>query len=207
MQRTAKNAGSAWLRRIAACILCVWALLMAVNIAFWVHSYFRGNMFRRQATYEAVDGKGTSDFFIQFERGSVFLHTSWHWDPGTGVPQTWPVGGGWVAEWDHNDLFGPEAPPPGTWIQRMGFRWDHPQWNNRSGLGSIRYYVWPHWFMTLILAIPIPVLAWRWTRRRTARLRQAGGLCVVCGYDLRASPDQCPECGTRVTIPPAQSGV
>ena len=51
----------------------------------------------------------------------------------------------------------------------------------------------PHWVVSLLLAIP-PALWLRAAarRRRSRRL----GHCGSCGYDLRATPDRCPECGT-----------
>jgi len=54
----------------------------------------------------------------------------------------------------------------------------------------------PHWL--LALAFLLPPFWWMTERRRQRRWRL--GLCQKCGYDLRASPERCPECGTPITV-------
>ena len=50
----------------------------------------------------------------------------------------------------------------------------------------------PYWILTPLTG----VLAFIGTRRFLRRRRViATGLCLSCGYDLRATPDRCPECG------------
>jgi hypothetical protein len=53
----------------------------------------------------------------------------------------------------------------------------------------------PLGLMASVLAIPPVVLVVLRLRSLTRRRNKRLGLCPVCGYDLRASPDRCPECG------------
>ncbi len=61
------------------------------------------------------------------------------------------------------------------------------------GFGSYcKIPFWPILVSTLLL----PAVAFR--RMLRERKRRRAGLCIQCGYDLRATRDRCPECGTPV---------
>jgi hypothetical protein len=65
---------------------------------------------------------------------------------------------------------------------------------------SGRFQSWslgiPDWIVAMMLAGGA-ILMWR--KKSTLRYRRHHGLCLRCGYDVRATPDCCPECGAAVS--------
>ena len=55
---------------------------------------------------------------------------------------------------------------------------------------STNLYV-PLWGITAALALAPAA----WAVRHSLARRRPPGICAVCNYDLRATPDRCPECG------------
>jgi hypothetical protein len=58
-------------------------------------------------------------------------------------------------------------------------------------------FVIPYWALALP---PAGAAAWARVAGRTRRRRERAGQCLRCGYDLRATPGVCPECGPAASV-------
>jgi hypothetical protein len=76
---------------------------------------------------------------------------------------------------------------------------------NIPGLTESRWFVMaPFWFPAALFAVLPVIWGMAALRRRTAPV---GNVCRSCGYDLRATPERCPECGLAPAgVEPRRSG-
>jgi hypothetical protein len=67
--------------------------------------------------------------------------------------------------------------------------------DQRRGAPAPTLFV-PYWCLVLVSVIWPAWYARRRLLERARRRRESSGMCWCCGYDLRMTPDRCPECGS-----------
>ena len=164
--------------------LAGWTLLLAMP-ALWGLSYLRGHSIlwlsggqrslmlcshqgRLGATLVGSAGPSTQPPQFVHVNDSVFAELTLRWDLDNGY-----VVHGW------ENLHWSSCPP------------------NTAGpyIAGATIVVLPHWLLSMPALLLFALAARHGVRRRRRRKR---GLCLACGYDLRHSPNRCPECGTAV---------
>jgi hypothetical protein len=182
------------LRRILLNLATVLSLGLGIAVVvLWVRSYLVSDSIYRSRWWIAGGQQDESAWWVMAGRGEVGV--------GRRRQQLTPV-----------SFFLSERPPEDSWkyarpaevgatsfepngfFQWLGFRYvDQP--DPLAAVATNNYYrEWnaPFWSL-LLLCAPLPVArVWLALRRRRAR---GSGRCAVCGYDLRATPRRCPECG------------
>ena len=158
-------------------------LLGLATAALWVRSYWRYD----EVTWERHARRGgTGAYFtigLVSESGQLDLYCQRYEEP-IRSPKDWPADGSASRRGGWRTL--PAVRGRDRFLGRSGF---YAGAILRPNLTSRKLLV-PHWFATAMMAL-LPVLVivrWRYGRK-------AVGTCRVCGYDLRATPDRCPECG------------
>lgn len=162
----------------AACF----CLLVALTFGAWgVRSFWRNDSLFIE--------RGTRGYFVASVRGRV----------GVIEVRERRGGGQWHARRYHFGTYDIAAAPDSavlTSIVKSADTKDLHLLLSGSGklgnFGPARWLAIPHAVPFTVLATPPLIMFTRAWRRRRRRRR---GLCRACGYDLRASPARCPECG------------
>jgi len=190
-----------WIRiPLLAIFALISLLLCAATITLWIRSYSGSDYISRGKLVHSEEQVATSHYHIlTFTRGSIRLssedHTYYSHQITMPVhsldaPAHWSRGRLGVGHQYWYDL------PVRTFWNRIGFHEFSGGLETSFGSTSIKGIAMPAALPTLVLAI-LPGL---WVGRAIRKLRRHKiGLCPNCGYDIRATPQRCPECG-RVTL-------
>jgi len=169
-------------RRLTTLAAVVSLVLCVATVALWVRSYWRYDGYADYSVGIDLTSVSGRLLFIRV-RGlrQTGEETHGFWSESSSSPR-----GGFVAS-----LF--DARPLDSFANRAGFGYvNRPVAESVPGLFALSV---PHWFVILLTAIA-PIM-WLHHRRRMRLIahRHATQRCPTCGYDLRATPARCPECG------------
>jgi hypothetical protein len=92
----------------------------------------------------------------------------------------------------------PGLHPTHSELKALGVCLYWTSWPMAQGVAREHFVSMPCALVVLLTALPpIWLAVGRFRRRNQRRRRLELGCCSRCGYDLRASPDCCPECGAQ----------
>src|SRR5438105_4760595 len=162
-------------------------LLFVATLGLWGRSHWRDDQFQHSGRQWVVNSSN----------GRIwFLHSSIPYWTGNGY-KVFPLNPKYERQWD--GLWSIRGIPPqssrdgwGRIVVVCGFAYATDTQTFARQVRYTRLGV-PFWFIAMLTAVA-PVLELR--RHRSPLPPNA---CAKCGYDLRATPDRCPECGTIPT--------
>jgi hypothetical protein len=155
------------------------------TVALWVSSFLawpRLDYSKRDTRHGVFTG-----WVVSSSIGRVGVYRTRSWQKLDGEDRaTW----NWYAV--------PQNPLPLR--ERLGLVGPSFEFRNKPFGGATAIHYWslnvPYWVLLLALVV-LPIFWMVQCRRMT--LRRAQFRCLCCGYDLRATPDRCPECGRLAT--------
>jgi hypothetical protein len=164
------------IRRLFTFASALSLVLCIGTAALWVRSY---------RIWDSFEYWRTRDIELFSNWGELQLYV-----PTPAGPQD--VGEGW--EGDETCKAGPYSDSAGRFLG-FGRTWVRIEGNDGKAIGREPLYWCPHWALVVVFAVmPAAVIAECVRQRQRFKV----GLCQICGYDLRASKDRCPECGRPI---------
>jgi hypothetical protein len=170
------------------------AALFVATVFLWVRGVFATDILGWDRV-RAASPNADQLCVITIEQGGGGLATRYISELWSSDTQN-PAPGSPADPWNFQGLSHGPAAYPRTIVaakfRHLGFSYS---WINDSFTRVFEVIV-PCWFVLLITSMPPTAALGHLLQRRLRQRRKQAGECAQCGYDLRASPTLCPECGS-----------